>query len=191
MLKVISQTERRVIRKESVHSSEKIVSLFESHTDIIVKGFRDVQYGHKINISSEENGFITYLSIEKGNPSDTDLFIPVLDFHQSKLGRLPGSVVADGGYASQANVTEGRGLGVKRVVFHKPVGLSLRAMGVKSKTFDLLRHFRAGVEGNISELKRAFGATKATWKGLDGFKAYVWSSVLSYNLMRLARLDSS
>jgi len=53
-----------------------------------------------------------------------------------------------------------------------------------------LRNFRAGVEGNISELKRAFGATKANWKGLDGFKAYVWASVLSYNLMRLARLDS-
>jgi len=43
----------------------------------------------------------------------------------------------------------------------------------------------------ISEIKRAFGATKANWKGLDGFKAYGWSSVLSYNLMRLARLDSS
>jgi len=190
-VKIISQTERRVIRKESVHSSEKIVSLFESHTDIIIKGFRDVQYGHKINISSEKSGFITYLSIEKGNPSDTDLFIPVLDFHRSKLGRLPHSVVADGGYASQVNVAEGRYMGVKRVVFHKPVGLPLRAMGVTSKTFDLLRHFRAGVEGNISELKRAFGATKATWKGLDGFKAYVWSSVISYNLMRLARLDSS
>jgi IS5 family transposase len=52
-LKVISQTERRVIRKENVHLSEKIVSLFESHTDIIVKEFRDVQYGHKTNISSE------------------------------------------------------------------------------------------------------------------------------------------
>ena len=65
MLKVIDQTERRVIRKESVHSSEKIVSLFESHTDIIVKKFRDVQYGHKINLSNEKNGIITYLSIEK------------------------------------------------------------------------------------------------------------------------------
>ena len=50
-LKVIDQTERRVIRKESVPSSEKIVSLFEPHTDIIVKKFRDVQYGHKINLS--------------------------------------------------------------------------------------------------------------------------------------------
>ena len=162
------------------------MSLFEPHTDIIVKGFRDVQYGHKINLSSERSGFITYLSIEKGNPADSSLFMPVLNFHRSKLHRLPHSVVADGGYASQENVKEGRGLDVKRVVFHKRVGLSLHAMGVKSKTFTRLRNFRAGVEGNISELKRAFGATKANWKGLDGFKAYVWSSVLSYNLMRLA-----
>jgi len=187
-LKVINQTRRRVVDKQRVHSSEKIVSIFEPHTDIIIKGSRDVQYGHKINLSSEKSGFITHLSIEKGNPSDKDLFIPVLDFHQSKLGQLPSAVVADGGYASQANVAKGRALGVKRVVFHKPVGISLQAMGVKSKTFTKLRHFRAGVEGNISELKRAFGAGKATWKGLEGFKAYVWSCVLSYNLMRLARL---
>jgi IS5 family transposase len=190
MLKVIDQTQRRVIDKESVHSSEKLVSLFEPHTDIIVKGFRDVQYGHKINLSSERRGFITYLSIEKGNPSDKDLFLPVLDFHKSTLKALPGSVVADGGYASQANVAEGRSKGIKRVVFNKRVGLTNQAMGVKQKTFDRLRHFRAGVEGNISELKRAFGASKATWKGHDGFKAFVWSAVISYNLTRLARLQS-
>lgn len=189
-MKAINQAERRVIQGKSVHSSEKVVSLLESHTDIIVKGFRDVQYGHKISLSSERSGFITYLCIEKGNPADFSLFMPVLDFHQSKQHRLPHSVVADGGYARQENVEKGRGLGDKRVVFYKPVGLSLHAMGVKLKTFTRLRHFRAGVEGNISELKRAFGAKKANWKGLAGFKAYVWSSVLSYNLMRLARLDS-
>ncbi len=190
MQQVINQTQRRVINKETVHSSEKLVSIFEPHTDIIVKGFRDVQYGHKINLSSEKRGFITYLSIEKGNPSDKDLFMPVLDYHQSTLKGLPGSVVADGGYASQENVRKGRDKGVKRVVFHKRVGLSNQAMGVKQKTFDQLRHFRAGIEGNISELKRAFGASKAIWKGYDGFKAFVWSAVISYNLTRLARLLS-
>jgi IS5 family transposase len=187
---VIDQTERRIIHKEKVPSSEKIVSLFEDHTDITVKGFRDVQYGHKINLSSEKNGFITYLSIEDGNPSDKDLFLPVLEFHQSILQTIPEAVVSDGGYASRKNVAEGRDIGVKRVVFHKPVGVSLQEMGVKQKTFDKLRNFRAGVEGNISELKRAFGAGKAKWKGLDGFKAFVWSAVLSYNLVHLARLRS-
>lgn len=186
--RVIEQTERRVIQGERVPSSDKIVSLFEPHTDIIVKGFRDVQYGHKINLSSEVRGFITALTIEEGNPGDKTLFVPVLDFHRSVLGKLPRSVVADGGYASQANVAAGRAMGLKHVVFHKPVGVSLTAMGVKSKTFNALRHFRAGVEGNISELKRAFGATKAKWKGHDGFKAFVWASALSYNLVRLARV---
>ncbi|MEQ8802568.1 MAG: ISNCY family transposase [Haliea sp.] len=186
--RVIEQAERRVISGEQVPSAEKIVSLFEPHTDIIVKGFRDIQYGHKINLSSEVNGFITALTIEEGNPCDKTLFLPVLDYHRSVLGKLPRSVVADGGYASQVNVAAGRAMGLKHVVFHKPVGVSLTAMGVKSKTFNALRHFRAGIEGNISELKRAFGATKAKWKGHDGFKAFVWASALSYNLLRLARL---
>ena len=186
--RVMEQTERRIIKGERVPSADKIVSLFEPHTNIIIKGFRDVQYGHKINLSSEVSGFITALTIEEGNPSDRALFLPVLEYHRSVLGKLPRSVVADGGYASQANVAAGRAMGLKHVVFHKPVGVSLTAMGVKSKTFNALRHFRAGIEGNISELKRAFGATKAKWKGHDGFKAFVWASALSYNLVRLARL---
>jgi len=55
----------------------------------------------------------------------------------------------------------------------------------------VLKNFRAGIEGNISELKRAFAMGRANWKGLDGFKAYVWSAVLSYNLVRMARFSSA
>ncbi len=189
-LKVVDQTERRVINKESVPSSEKIVSLFEEHSDIIVKGFGDIQYGHKINLSSEKSGFITSLSIEEGNPADSERFLPVLNAHHENLRSLPKSVVCDGSYASKDNVSKGRALGIQHVVFHKRVGISYLAMGVKRKTFERLGNFRAGIEGNISELKRTFGAGKATWKRHDGFKAFVWSSVISYNLVRLARMQS-
>jgi len=189
-LKVVSQTERRVIDKENVPAAEKIVSIFEDHTDIIIKGFRDVQYGHKVNLSTEQSGFITYFSIEEGNPGDKDLFLPVLAAHVKNYHRLPSSTVCDGGYASKKNVVDGRSIGLKHAVFHKRVGISYQDMGVKIKTFKKLRNFRAGVEGNISELKRAFGASKAKWKGHDGFKAFVWSSVLCYNLVRMARQQS-
>lgn len=187
MLQVIYQTHSRVIDGISVPASEKIVSIFEEHTDIIVKGFRDTQYGHKVNLSTEKNGFITYFSIEDGNPADKDLFLPVLKMHEEKYECLPTSVVCDGGYASKKNVSDGRSLGLKHAVFHKRVGISYQSMGVKIKTFKKLRNFRAGVEGNISELKRSFGAGKAKWKGHDGFKAFVWSSVICYNLVRMAR----
>jgi len=191
LLKVIDQTQRRVFNEESVPASEKIVSLFEPHTDIIVKGTRDVQYGHKINLATQGDGFITYLNIEDGNPADSTLYIPVLDACHNDYEKRPVAVVADGGYASQANVALARASGVKRAVFSKRVGLGYHQMGVKKKTFEVLKNFRAGIEGNISELKRAFAMGRANWKGLDGFKAYVWSAVLSYNLVRMARFSSA
>ena len=188
---VIDQTTRRVILGEKVPSSEKLVSIFEPHTDIIIKGFRDIQYGHKVNIASEVSGFITYASIEQGNTSDKDLYLPVLQAHQENYGRLPERTIADGGYASHKNVMSGRELGLKSAAFSKPVGMSLTDMGLKKKTFTRLKHFRAGVEGNISELKRTFGCSVARWKHWDGFQAFVWASILSYNLRRMMRHNSS
>ena len=128
--------------------------------------------------------------IERGNPADTERFIPLIEKHGSMYGSLPQTTIADGGYASQANIDNGKALGIKRVGFHKKKGISVSAMGLKEKTLKVLRDFRAGIEGNISELKRAFGAGKALWKGEDGFLAFVWSSVISYNLTRMVRLNS-
>jgi IS5 family transposase len=35
--------------------------LFEPHADIIVKGVRDVQYGHKLNLVTGKSGLIVTL----------------------------------------------------------------------------------------------------------------------------------
>lgn len=188
--RVVDQTSRRVIHGERVPSSEKLVSLFEPHTDVIVKGFRDIQYGHKINLATDSSGFITYCQIETGNPSDSSLYKPVIKAHLDLFKQLPDLTVADGGYASRDNVKQARQMGVKGVAFSKKVGLKLSDMGLKQKTFDMLKRFRAGIEGNISELKRAFGAGKALWRHKNGFDAYVWASILCYNLMRRVRLAS-
>jgi len=49
----------------------------------------------------------------------------------------------------------------------------------------------AGIEAGISCLKRAYGLARCTWRGLDHFKAYVWSSVVAYNLVLFTRLKPS
>ena len=54
-------------------------------------------------------------------------------------------------------------------------------------SFKCLRNFRAGIEGIISFLKRVFGLSRCRWKGLASFNAYVWSSIVSANLLGLAR----
>ena len=188
--RVIEQAKRRVIGKEKVPASEKIVSLFEEHTDIIIKGAREVEYGHKVNLASDPQGVLTSVMIEDGNPADLERYLPVVHEHKILYGCYPHTVVADGGYATVDNAQVAKELGIKRRVFHKKKGITLALMGVKKKTYETLRDFRAGIEGNISELKRVFGLGKALWKTHEGFKAYVWSSVLCYNLTRMARIRS-
>ena len=54
-----------------------------------------------------------------------------------------------------------------------------------------LRNFRAGIEAAISCFKRAYGAGRRTWRGLDHFKAYIWSAVVAHNLVLFAGLAAA
>ena len=186
--RVIDQAERRVLAGEAVPAGEKLVSLFEPHADIIVKGGRDVHYGHKLNLTTGRSGLIFDVVIETGNPADSERFLPMLDRHIALCGSPPRQVAADGGYATRDNLEQAKARGVSDVAFHKKRGLAIEDM-VKSRwVYRRLRNFRAGVEAGISCLKRAYGLTRSTWRGLAHFKAYVWSSVVAYNLTLLARL---
>jgi transposase, IS5 family len=186
--RLISQTERRVLAGEAVPAGEKLVSLFETHADIIVKGGRDVHYGHKLNLTTGRSGLIFDVVIEAGNPADAERFLPMLERHIARQGTPPRQAASDGGYASLDNLSQAKALGVHDVAFHKKRGLSIESM-VKSRwVYRKLRNFRAGIEANISCLKRAFGLARCTWRGLAHFKAYVWSSVVAYNLALFAKL---
>lgn len=120
---VIAQTQRRVIDGERVPATDKIVSLFEPHTDIIVKGQREVQYGHKLTLSSGASGLALDVIVEDGNPADSGCLMPLLQRHIDHYGEAPRELVADGGYASAANVIDAKSLGVTHVAFYKPTGL--------------------------------------------------------------------
>jgi IS5 family transposase len=185
--RVISQTERRVFDGEAVPASEKVVSLFEPHTDIIVKGSRKVQYGHKLNLVSGRSGLILDVVIERGNPADSQRFVPMLERHAKRYGCMPRQAAADGGYASTENLRVAKDKGVEDVAFHKKRGLAIEDMVKSQWVYRRLRNFRAGIEAGISCLKRAYGLARCTWKGLAHFHAYVWSSVVAYNLSVFAR----
>jgi IS5 family transposase len=77
---------------------------------------------------------------------------------------------------------------VKDVVFAKKRGLSVLDMAKSSWVYKKLRNFRAGIEANISTLKRAFGLNRCTWKSWKGFCRYVWSSIVAYNPQVMARI---
>lgn len=186
--KVMDQTRRRVINGEQVPASEKVVSFFEDHSDIIVKGQRDTIYGHKVFFTGGASTLILDCLIEQGNPADSERYQTLLERQQRILGRMPRQVTADGGFASKENLVFAKKQQIKDVVFAKRRGLSVLDMAKSHWVYKKLRNFRAGIEAGISVLKRAFGLDRCTWSSWDGFKCYVRSSVVSYNLLAMARI---
>jgi IS5 family transposase len=186
--RLIDQSERRVLRGEAVPAGEKLVSLFEPHADIIVKGGRGVQYGHKLNLATGKSGLILDVVIEDGNPADAERFLPMLDRQIARRGAPPRQTAADGGYASRDNLKQAKERGVQDVAFHKKCGIAVADMVKSPWVYRRLRNFRAGIEAGISCFKRAYGGARCTWRGLDRFKAYVWSAVVAHNLVLFARL---
>src|SRR4029077_10239876 len=66
--RITAQGERRVLGGGAVPAGEKLVSLFEPHADIIRKGGRQVQYGHKLNLATGKRGLTLDVVARAGNP---------------------------------------------------------------------------------------------------------------------------
>lgn len=184
---VIHQTEERVLDGKSVPSEQKIVSIFEPHTDIIVKDGRDTHYGHKVYLSAGASGIITDCVITEGNPADSDMTLPMLRRHARIVGRVPEQAAFDGCFASRENLERGKALGIKDLAFSKRRGIEVSEMTRSDRAYRLLRDFRAGIEGLISFLKRAFGLRRCTWRGAESFGTYIMGSVIAANALTLAR----
>jgi IS5 family transposase len=185
--RVMEQTRRRVLEGQSVPSEEKIVSIFEEHTDIIRKDRRETLYGHKICLTGGASSMILDCKVLEGNPADSTLAKTMVDRQAEIFSRPPRQIVFDGGFASKMNLSEIKASGVEDVAFSKGRGLEVGDMVKSSWVYKRLRDFRAGIEGNISFLKRVFGLDRCTWKSWPSFQSYVWGSIVSFNLLVLAR----
>ena len=124
---IIAQTERRVLAGEPVPATDKLVSLFEPHADIIRKG-REVAYGHKLNLTTGRSGLILDVVIEAGNPADSERLLPMLECHIAFYGQAPRQAAADGSFASRDNLRQAKAQGVRDMAFHKRGGLRIEDM---------------------------------------------------------------
>ena len=178
MEKVYHMTERKEIKKEMVPNEDKIFSIYEQHTDIIVKGGREVQFGHKINLTTGKSNLVLSCEVLRGNPADSKLYKTTLDKIKSDYGMVPRDCVTDGCYASLDNVEHAKKEGVINIVFNKIVG-SLKNVASSLNMETRLKKWRSGIEANISNIKRGFGLFRCNWKGFAHFESKVmWSITL-------------
>lgn len=184
--KIADVAYRREILDAKVPVDDKLFSLFETHTDCIVKGQRDVVFGHKVNFASGKSNLIFDCILERGNPADSSYFQKTFDNLEVNFNITPRDAASDGGYASLGNLDYAKAKGIINIVFNKVRGSQQNVTSSK-KMETMLKKWRAGIEAMISNFKRGLKASLCTWKGWEAFKSFMLWSVITFNLRIMAR----
>jgi IS5 family transposase len=180
MVQVYNVAYRKEIDGEKVPSEEKLFSIYEQHTDIIVKGQREVLFGHKVNLAAGKSNLVLDCQVLRGNPSDKSLYKETIDRVIQNYEVVPRDSATDGGYACLANIEHARKAGVVNIVFNKVVG-SMQNIVSSLNMETRLKKWRSTMEAIISNIKRGFNIRTCSWKGWVHFQAKVLWSVLAYN----------
>jgi len=188
---VVAQAIRRVLHQEKVPAGEKIVSIFEPHTDIIRrnKAHKPTEYGHKVWLDEVDGGIVTRWEVLQGNPNDERQWLPSLDHHLKRFGKAPQQASADRGVHSHENELQAQQRGVQRVILPWPGRRSeARLKHERQSWFVRGRKWHNGVEGRISVLKRRYELNRCRDHGEDSFEKWVGWGVIAANLTTISRM---
>ncbi len=187
--KVAGQTKARIFGGDT-HVEGKIMSVFETSTEVIRKGkaSKPTEFGKMVKIHEAENQIVIDFEVYDKKPSDSDLLIPSIAAHQTLMGRTPDLVAADAGFYSAKNVAEAEEMGVKRVsVPNRSTKSPARRQYQKQRWFKKGQKWRNGCEGRISLLKRRHGLRRSLYKKDAGMKRWVGFGVIADNLINIGR----
>src|SRR4051794_2538701 len=186
----IAQATRRVLRGEAVPAEDKLLSLFEPHTQAIRrhKPGKPTEFGRKVLVDEAEGGIVSHFAILGDVGLEHPHFVASLDAHQERFGHPPDVVAGDRGLYSPENEDRARERGVRRIVLPKTGRISReRQQHERQRWFRRGFRFRAGAEGRIHVLKRDYGLKRCRDRGEAGFGRWVGWGILTHNLAQIAK----
>jgi transposase, IS5 family len=187
--RAIDQTVRRVVHGEIVPARDKLVSLFEPHTQIIVrrKTGQPVEFGRKVWLEEVEGGILSGYRILTEAGQDFPYLPDGLVAHQRRFGKPPRLLAADRGVYSAANEAVAQQAQVRRIVIpYAGKAPPARVARERATWFRRGLRFRAGIEGRISVLRRRFGLDCCRAHGEAGLGRWVGWGIVTANLVTIA-----
>jgi IS5 family transposase len=187
MQKVAAVARRVQLLGESMPASEKVFSLFEPHTELIMRGKRNkpVEFGHMVLLCETAEKFITDYEVYEHKEPDCNLTEPVIRRHEKLFGERPVVLAADKGFCPEKSKFEE----LSKLVAY--LAIPRRMQDFMDKLLARCQAFRAGIEGTISGLKRAFRWFRCFFHGFKGFARNVGLGVFCHNLIVLAESGSA
>jgi len=188
---VITQADLRINYDMKLSSDAKVYSIFEEHTELIKRGKagKPVEFGHMVMIAQTGEKFISDYSVMEVQEPDKDLVDPLLEGHKIKFGAYPKNFAGDKGFHESPEKTLTLEEDVELVCIPKKGNRTAKQLLKEhSDEFKEMQRFRAGVEGSISTLKRAFGMRRSVLKSFNTFAANIGCMAVCYNLVLLSKM---
>lgn len=189
--RIVKQADQRILQGIKLAADEKLYSLFEEHTELIKRGKagKAIEFGHKVLLAQTGEKFIHHYVVMPTRREDKDLLQPALDAHKSLFGQYPEVLAADKGFYESMQKIEFLEETIPTVSIAKKGRRNSQELAREtSEDFREGQRFRAGSEGSISVLKRAFHLDRCRFKGFKNYAASVGLAVLCHNLILLTRL---
>jgi IS5 family transposase len=186
--RILDQTRARLLGGDT-HVPEKVLSVFEPHTEAIRKGkiAKPTEFGKLVTIQESEHQIITAYQVHDRRPPDMTLWTPALDRHIAIFNRPPDIAAADRGFGSTANEDAAIARGVRRVILPRTGRKTLaRRAHERQRWFRRGQRWRVGCEGRISVIKRRHGLRRCRYRGTDGTVRWVGLGVIANNLRSTA-----
>ncbi len=188
--RVVDQARRRVLEGERVPNEEKLFSIFEAHTELLIRGKagKNVEFGHMIQLQQVDGKFITDYEVFDKRPVEYELLESVLKSHKKLFGHYPDELAGDKGYYQNMAAIDRLQKKVPMVSIAKKGRRTLEETEREhDPLFRLAQRFRAGVEGTIAFLKRMLRLARCFNKGWEHFVSTIGQTIFAHNLLVLAR----
>ena len=189
--RIIHQAEQRVLHRIMLPADQKVYSLFEEHTELIMRGKagKPIEYGHKVLIAQTAQKFIHHYQVLPKQRDDIQLLAPTIKAHQRLFGAMPEVLTTDKGFYQNMDQIEKLEQEIETVsICKKGRRTNEQYQRESTKAFIDGQRFQAGCEGSISVLKRVFKLGLCFFKGFNNYAASVGCAVLCHNLVLLAKL---
>jgi IS5 family transposase len=182
MQQVVKQASRAQLDGEKVPAAERVFSIFEPHTELIKRGRRHkpVEFGHAILLCQSREKYITDYDVFEEKPADCSLTEKVIDRHEDLFGATPKVLAGDKGFCPDAETYEELQGRVDTLAIPR------RMRDFADAGMTAWQAFRAGIEGTISGLKRAFRLARCHFRTFKSFQASIGLGVFCHNLIVLA-----
>ena len=186
LVKHIDLVDRRILKGEVIPHAEKMMSIFETYTQWVVKGkfHPPVELGQKLSITSDQYNLIVHHKVMNAE-QDRDVVVEITDEVLKKYKRID-SMSFDKGHWSAQNKALLE-LEIPHVILPKLGKLTVHEKELEdSRMFKHLKNKHSAIESNINELEHR-GMDRCPDRSYRHFKTYIAMGVCAYNLKKIGK----